>query len=39
MVFAVNESIESKVLHSGLPAKILTATLLNRLSTDWECSF
>ena len=39
MAFAVIESIESKVLHSGIPAKILTATLLNRLSTDWESSF
>ena len=39
MAFAVIESIESKVLHSDLSVKILTATLLNRLSTDWESSF
>ena len=39
MAFAVIESIESKVLHSCLPAKIVTATLLNRLSADWESSF
>ena len=39
MAFTVIESIESKVLHSGIPAKILTATLLNLFSTDWESSF
>ena len=39
MAIAVIESIESKVLHSGLPAKILAATLFDRLSTDWESSF